>query len=775
MKLTAPAVLRQAEIEGSHAQLGAPMTRSPMPLGERVTALLAQLCQSAPPDTGVVATPPPIPATGWCEPFHEAWLAHEQDDARVRLAYARAAELAAARPVIAPGELIIGGDALAPLVSGRATPFGNHIRLYPDRAPAIKQAHPELAPQVDDLVAYWQQWLAAHPAGPGLTCHASLAYGRVLALGLDGLKDYVVQWRDRQVAAAPEKAPWYQALLITVDGLAGFIRAHAEAARELAARAETQPLRDDLTAAAARCSHVAHWRPRSFAEAAQLFYLLFLACGHDSPGPVDRMLWPALQEELQAGTISLEQAQELLDCLWIKFAAKTAYGATLGGQLPDGADACNPVSYLCLEAHRRLRLLSPRTAVRWHRGLDPDFLHHACAVVAEGPSFPAFVNDEAIVAAATARGITLEHAREYTFVGCGQVYPHGRGNGNYEDLMLNAAKLLELALHDGCDPVSGRQSGPPTGDPASFASFDDLLAACHTQVAAALRREIAGVNARRQAAVGKTWDFLRSLLSYSCVERGLDWHEGGTDYSECMVDMEGLTTLLDSLLAIRVLVYEERRVSLPELIAVLDDDWAGHEDLRQYCLRQLPKFGNDDPLADEFVRTEAAWVNDTINGFRSAFDGPCGMDIIGWSGSVVYGELTGATPDGRRRGEALADCAGPAQGRNTHGLTATLNSVLCLPHGRAHGPLALSLRFPASAVRGEEGTRALRAVVATYFERGGQQLQISIASTADMLAALEHPEAYRSLMVRVGGFSAYFTQLDARWQQDMIARSEMEC
>ena len=670
------------------------------PLTDRVALLRAQLGEAPPVDLTAARWYNEVVVQPLREPFHEVWLAQAAADPRVRLARALAAEMAAVRPVLTAGELIIGGDAHSPIVTGRAIPFGNHIRLDLERAAAVKAAYPDCAVEVDALVAYWQDWLAAHPEQHGLTCHASLAYERVLDLGLDGLREYVQEWQCRNVPDNPDCGPWYEALLIAVDGMSANIQGYARAARQFAAGAETPALRDEWTAIADRCAHVAHGRPRTFAEAVQLFYFVYLLAGHDSPGPLDRYLWPALEADLAAERTTWAEAQELVDSLWLKFAERNAYGTTLGGQDRDGQDATNPLSFLCLESIRRLRLLSPRTALRWHRGLDPKLLARACAVLAEGPSFPAFVNDEAIVPSAVARGQMLADAREYTFVGCGQVFPHGRGHGSYEDLVINTAKPLEFALHNGVDPTTGEQVGPRTGELRELATFDDLLAAWREQLRAMLEGQIVAHNARRAAARGHAWDFLRSLLTYSCVERGRDWHDGGPDYSEGMVDMVGLATTLDSLLALRVAVYEQGQVALPELVAALDTDWEGQEPLRQYCLRQLPKFGNDDPVADDFVASEAAWVNDLVRSYRTHDGGPWGMDIIGWSGAVIYGAHTGATPDGRRRGEAVADSGGPAQGRNVHGLTATLNSVLRLPHAQAMGPLTLNLRFPPSAVRG---------------------------------------------------------------------------
>ncbi len=205
-----------------------------------------------------------------------------------------------------------------------------------------------------------------------------------------------------------------------------------------------------------------------------------------------------------------------------------------------------------------------------------------------------------------ARGERLQHAREYTFVGCGQVHPHGRGHGNYEDVIVNAATPLLEALREA-----------PTD-----ATFGDVLAAWRARFAAHVGGQIDSVNRRRRDCAGKASDLLRSLLTHSCIERGLDWHAGGADYSEGMVDVVGLTTVLDSLYAVKTAVFDEGRVSLAELREVLESNWAGREDLRQYMLRQVPKFGNDDATVDEFVQREAAWVDAHIRGYRTAFDGP---------------------------------------------------------------------------------------------------------------------------------------------------------
>ena len=710
----------------------------------------------------------------WAEPFHEAWLAGQGDDDPVRFARAQCAEMAAAVPFIKPGELIIGNNALRSVVTGLPTAFRSGVFFDRGALAAAPGQHSASATQINEIAAYWEQWTAENAAYTPMAMHASLGYEIPLTLGLDGMREKVRHWLDANVPARPECATWYAALLITLDGISAFVDAHATAAEEAALAAPSAERRAQLARIAESCRHVAHDPPRGLLEAAQLFYLIFWLCGHDSPGPIDRYLCPALRQDLDSGALTREAAQEILDCLWLKFEEKTAYGATIGGQLRDGSDASNELSLMCVDSIRRLRLLSPRTALRWHPGLSPDLMEAACQCVADGATYPALVNDEPIIAAMVERGISTEDAREYSFVGCGQTYPHARGHGNYEDVIVNSAKPLELALNNGIDPMTGKRAGPATGEPGSFGSYEQFEAAYHRQMDGHISKQIQAVNERRRRIEGRVHDFLRSLLTYSCVERGLDWHAGGADYSEGMVDMVGLPTVTDSLLAIKRGVYEDRAVSLPGLVNMLSEDWEEEEALRQYFLRKIPKFGNDSDDADQVAAAETRRINDHIKSHRTVFDGPWGMDIIGWSGAVRLGAQTGATPDGRRRGAALADCAGPAQGRNVCGLTPTLRSVLKLPHRHVHGPMALSLRFPKQAVAGAEGQAAMRAMIETYFREGGQQLQISIASTAEMRAAQRDPEAHRSLMVRVGGFSAYFTELEKEFQDDMIARSDME-
>ncbi len=701
------------------------------------------------------------------EPFHEAWLAHENQPPVIRLAHAQAAWRAAVQPQLVPGHLVLGTPPPRCVIT---YPTGTYIWDF-----RLDEALAAQYPETQAVAAYWRDWLAARPApdlpaeahNPALhrvvemNClgaHSVQAYDLALSGGLAGLREKVA----RHGEAHPEAADWYQALSISLDGVRDYILAHAAAC----------DLADD--GLAANCRHIAEHAPKTFLQAVQLFEFLFLLNGHDSPGRLDQVLWPALRAELEAGTLDLEQAQEITDCLYLKMAEHVCYGATLGGQLPEGGDATNDLTWLCLNSIRRLRLLSPRTALRWHRGTPEPLYRAAVGSMVSGATFPTLVNDEAMVPGLLRRGVRPDHARDYTFCGCGQTIPQGRAYGGYEDLFANSAKFLTLALHNGRDELTGEQVGPRTGEAEKHGDFAALEAAVWQQMTSCLGVGIAATNATRQWAAEHLHDFLRSLTTHSCVERGLDWRAGGADYHEGLVDLVGFTTLADSLVAIRQVVFEEQRLTLPELREVLDSNWEGEESLRRYCLTRVPKFGNDNPAADDLLVRWLTRMNDWLFAQETWRGGHWGLDIVGWSGAVVYGAQTGATPDGRRAGEPLADCGGPAQGRDRSGVTAVLRSMAKLPNDAVHGPMVLNLRFPGKLLRDPAGEAKLADLLRTYLEAGGQQVQVTAVSSEDMRDAQRHPERHRNLIVRVGGFSAFFVELDPAFQEEMVQRTEHE-
>ena len=547
------------------------------------------------------------------------------------------------------------------------------------------------------------------------------------------------------------------------------MRAHADAYE---AAAITEPvLRDEYSAIAAICRNLAEGNaPASFREACQLFWFLFYLNGHDSPGRIDRYLAPALKRDLERGVLTTDEAQEICDCLYCKMAKQVAYGSTLGGQTPDGEDSTSEMTWLCLSSIRRLKLLSPRTALRVHKNTPPELFREAVRTCAEGATYPTFINDEAVIPSMLSRGSSLEDARDYTFCGCGQVVHNGKAFGGHEDLVLNAPKLLNLTLHRGKDELTGEAMGLDAGSISMFKTYEDLEFAVLRQITHALALMTEEIRLARQWGARYIPDFLRSALVHGCVENGKDFRRGGAKYHAGMIDVVGVTTLSDSLAAIRKVVFEDRLCTLQELSDAMDVNWNGFDDLREACIH-APKFGNDDDAADSLNAMLVHYISDDLYRRDTLFGGHWGIDINGWSGAVELGAYTGATPDGRFCGEPVADCAGPAQGRDQSGATAVLHSMAKLPFRETHGPLVLSMKFTPQTVPGDNPEK-LCDLIRAYFSMGGMQFQPTVVSAEALKAAKQEPEKWRNLIVRVGGFSARFVDLLPAWQEDMIRRTE---
>jgi len=742
-------------------------------LTERVRYLMNEVNADASVYEGTAFQGQPLPAYTGEEPFHDTWMANEGKPFDIRLALSQAAWRSSVRPAAEPHQLIAGSLLPQSIIHYAAGVFTWDFILNEELVP--------LHPKGQEIASYWKEYLANRPPrgkyeNPSdafyhtfqifhMSCHSTMDFSMVMEGGINGLRDKV----RKHMPLHPESADWYEAVLIALEGACGYMRAHADA-YEAAAAAESA-LRDDYSAIAAICRNLADGNaPASFREACQLFWFLFYLNGHDSPGRIDRYLGPALKRDLEAGILTMEAAQEICDCLYCKMAKQVAYGSTLGGQTFDGEDSTNEMTLLCLSSIRRLKLLSPRTALRVHNNTPPELFREAVRTCAEGATYPTFINDEAVIPSMVSRGSSLEDARDYTFCGCGQVVHNGKAFGGHEELVLNAPKLLNLTLHRGHDELTGEAMGLDTGSISMFRTYKDLEFALLRQITHALALMTEEIRLARQWGARYIPDFLRSALVHGCVENGKDFRRGGAKYHAGMIDAVGVTTLSDSLAAIRKVVFEDRLCSLQELSDAMDANWKGHEKLRQACIH-APKFGNDDDAADSLNAMLVHYISDDLFRRDTLFGGHWGIDINGWSGAVELGAYTGATADGRFCGEPIADCAGPAQGRDQNGATAVLHSMAKLPFHETHGPLVLSMKFTPQTVLGEN-LEKLCDLIRTYFSTGGMQFQPTVVSAEDLKAAQKAPEKWRDLIVRVGGFSARFVDLLPAWQEDMIRRTE---
>lgn len=667
---------------------------------------------------------------------------------------------------ILPGELIIGTRPGYVTEPETITPqvFGRQAWVPPD--PSYWPTPPEVAP-------FWKAGMLA-PAGN----HTTLDYTTVFAVGFAGLVERIAE---RQARLDP-RDPDYQrahdfltALQTVAEGFMDLSDRYAAAAEGLAAKEPDLTRAAELRTIAANCRWTPQHPPTTFWQACQCAWFAFFFLP-DAPGRVDQYLYPCYEREMQAGTLDREFAKELLGCLWLKYfesvGAPSGVSAhnhlTLGGVKPDGSDASNPVTELCLEVTGELGLNRPQVGLRWNANTPRPILRKAVEALRLNRASPDFCNDERIVYALHRAGVSLEDARDFSLSGCHEVIVTGRAQMGSVEGFINMPLILRMAL--GLEPAL-----LPAGDLATVDGFEALwarLEAAMELVAEAAHQSALGRDAA--AADDPGGNLAGSLLVADCIERCQGYTQGGARYNFCNWDIIGTANLVDSLAAIRQLVFVEQFLSLPELVAILDANWEGYEPLRQRVLCDLPHFGNEDAATDAL----AGRVIETFDGImkrRTPFRGGCyilGTLAGGENMHIEFGRVTGATPDGRRAGEPVADSIGAAQGRDNAGVTGLLNSVAGLPHHLLPTATTLNVQLDPRLLESDEGLEAVVSLIDTHFRAGGQQLQFAFVNRAILEEAKQHPERHRNLMVRVAGYSAPFTSLWDDLQDEIIARTE---
>lgn len=626
--------------------------------------------------------------------------------------------------------------------------------------------------------------------------HVALGYARALQKGFLGIREEALSRASQLDLADPsdlKKLAFLKAVAIVCEGAARFGWRYSELAREMAARAQGRR-RAELEAIADICSRVPAYGARTFWEAIQCFWFVQVITQIESdgtaisPGRFDQYMYPFYREDLEKGRITPDQAQELVDCLWIKFneilkvwdeeGAKGFGGFPIsqnlcvGGQTRAGLDATNPVSYMCLTALEHVRLPQPALSVRVHSNTPEDFLLRVCEVIKLGTGMPAVYNDEAIIPAMLTRGISLEDARDYAIVGCVEPSVNGRDWPRSNGGFFNLAKALELALNDGVCRLSGEVLGLRTGDPKEFTSFDELMEAFRKQVAYLVRHcAIANNTIELAHAQMQPLPFVSSLTE-DCLARGLDVTEGGALYNATGPLGVGVANVANSLAALKKLVFEERVLTMEQVLEALQRDFDGYEIIREILKNKAPKYGNDDEYVDDLARQVCAIYCDEVRKYRNTAGGQFQPAFIPVSGNVPLGKVVAALPEGRNSGMPLAEGVSPAQGTDKKGPTAVLKSVGRLDHCAVPLGILLNQKFHPSALEGESGTRKLASLLRTFVALKLQHVQFNVVSAETLREAQKHPEKYRDLVVRVAGYSAFFNDLDRAIQDDIIARTE---
>jgi formate C-acetyltransferase len=619
-----------------------------------------------------------------------------------------------------------------------------------------------------------------------------------------GLRALVAEARQKMAAldrSRPEnleKLLFYQAVTTSLEGAITFAERFAELAVQMAENEADPDRRVELLAIAETCRRVPAHPARTFREAVQSVWFLHLLIqiesnGHSiSLGRFDQYLYPYYRTDLAAGILTREQALELVECFWIKCSevnkvrewAHTHYMSgcplfqtlTLGGQTRDGAEAVNDLTYVCLEATGNMKLHQPTVIVRLYDGSPDALLQEASrAVLRHGGGMPGFFNDEVGIPMLLRLGVSLEDARDWAVMGCAEPQVGGRFNtGTGGTSHLNLLKLLELALHGGVNPSNGTRLCPTEGDLASFRSLDELMAAYRRQVQyhVAFMPLLDNVTSAAFAALTPT-PLLSGLLEHR-LAAGRDVSSGGDPGYNLMPAFGlGVTNVANAMAAVRKLVFEEKRLSGAELLEALDADFTGSqgEQIRQMLLNWAPKYGNDDDSVDQIARQVLNEFVAEIERYTPARGGHYAPTTQSLTVNVPYGKNVGATPDGRRAGEPLADNSSPSAGTDTHGPTATVKSVAKLDHVVVSNGTILNLKFHPTALHGEGRLRKFGNLIRSFFDLKGFQVQFNVLSPEKLRDAQRHPERYRNLIVKVAGYSAYFTSLDKELQEQLIART----
>lgn len=368
-------------------------------------------------------------------------------------------------------------------------------------------------------------------------------------------------------------------------------------------------------------------------------------------------------------------------------------------------------------------------------------------------------------------GISEEDARDYALNGCSQVDIQGKSHMGLEDGEVNLLKCLELALHDGYDPAVGRRIGPESGKGGTsrFSSFEDVMRAYKRQVEFATARVCAASNAVQKAHAETSPNLFRSLFVDGCIAKGIDFKAGGARYNHGQILTQGIANTADALAAIKKLVFEEKVITPEQLMDAMRDDFPD-ESFRRRLIHDAPKFGNDIDYVDTIAMEIVRHFYTELSKHRTWRGGTYGGGSIVFTRAVAFGNNVGATPDGRRAGGILADSVGPTRGYDRSGPTAVIRSVAKLPQVLAQSTFLLNLKFAPSVFR--KSREKVMAMLKTYFEQGGQQVQINVVDRERLIEAKQHPDRYTDLVVRVGGYSAYFTELSKELQRDIIERTE---
>lgn len=624
--------------------------------------------------------------------------------------------------------------------------------------------------------------------------------GKVYKYGLLDLKEKIQKELDNldfmNDREASDKQEELTGMAISCDAAILFAERHADLADEMSLTEKDPKRVEELKKIAEVCRWVPAHAPRNYWEAIQMYWFVHLGTitelnGWDAmnPGHFDQHLAPFYEKDIAEGTLTRDQAKELMSCFFIKVNNQTAppkVGITakesgtyndftnlnIGGIKADGRDGVSEVSYIMLETVEELHLLQPGSALHISVRTPERFLRAGCKVIRQGHGYPSVFNPDVYVQELMRQGKSLTDAREGGCSGCIEVGAFGK-EAYILTGYLNVPKILEVTLHNGVDPVSGQHVGLATGDPREFKTYDELYAAFLKQLHYFVDMKVRVSNyIDRMFAKYAPATFL-SLFIDDCIAKGKDYYNAGPRYNTNYIQCTGLGTITDSLSVLRKHVYEDKTYTMDEILEATDHNFEGYEAMRQFILNRTPFFGNDDDYADSIAIKVFDDLYDAIEG-KPNTRGECfHLNMLSTTCHVYFGKIMGATPNGRFAGRAISDGTSPSHGADTHGPSAVIKSLGKLDQVKSGGTL-LNQRFMPSLLKTEEDIAKLASLIRSYFAMGGHHIQFNIVDTETLYNAQRTPEDYRDLLVRVAGYSDYFNDMNADLQADVIARTEQE-
>lgn len=651
-----------------------------------------------------------------------------------------------------------------------------------------------------------QEWQLLYEAGlftefmeqraPG---HTALD-GKIYKSGLLDLKERIAGELEKldfmNDVEATDKQEELMAMSISCDAAILLAERHADMADEMALTEKDPKRAAELRKIAEVCRWVPAHAPRNFWEAIQMYWFIHLGTitelnGWDAmnPGHFDQHLAPFYEKGVAEGTLTRDDAKELLSCFWVKVNNHTAppkVGITakesgtyndftninIGGIKADGSDGVNDVSYIMLEIVEELHILQPGSSIHISSRTPDKFLRAGCKVIRQGHGYPSVFNPDIYVQELMRQGKSLQDAREGGCSGCIEVGAFGK-EAYLLTGYLNVPKILEVTLNNGYDPVTGKLVSIQTGDPRDFKCFEDAYQAFLTQLRYVVDQKVKVSNyIDRMFAKYAPATFL-SLFIDDCIARGKDYYNCGPRYNTTYIQCTGLGTTTDSLSVLRTHIFENKTLQMDTLLDAVARDFEGEEKLRQFIMNKTPFFGNDNTEADELAVRIYNDLYDTIDGKPNTKGETFHLNMLSTTCHVYFGKVMGAMPNGRLAGRSISDGTSPSHGSDTHGPSAVIKSLSKLDQIKSGGTL-LNLRFLPSLLKREEDITKLAHLIRSYFSLGGHHVQFNIVDTATLYAAQERPEDYKDLLVRMAGYSDYFNDMNADLQNEVISRTENE-